>query len=162
MKTWYSCKVRHNKEADDGMLKQVTEAFLLDAVTYTEAETRVNEIVARDISGEFSVTQIAKTNIAEVINYEDADVWYKCKVTYSTVDGDSEKEVKINTYLLVCAQHLKEAYERIEKHFEGMLVPYDIPSIAQTNFVEVYPYIHDEIPSNLRPLAEAQAEEEEV
>lgn len=156
MKTWYSCKIKHNKEAEDGLLKQVTEAFLLDAVSYTEAEMRINEVAARDISGEFAVTNITKTNIAEVINYEDSDTWFKCKVTYSTVDGDSEKEVKINTYLLVCALHVKQAFERIEKHFEGMLVPYDIPSITQTNFIEVYPYMKDEIPSNLKPLAEVE------
>ncbi|MBL6449532.1 DUF4494 domain-containing protein [Fulvivirga sp. 29W222] len=160
MKTWYSCKVKHNKEGDDGLLKQVTEAFLLDAVSYTDAEARINEVTARDISGEFSVTHIAKTNIAEVINYEDSDTWFKCKVSYSTVDGDSEKEVKVNTYLLVCALHVKQAFERIEKHFEGMLVPYDIPSITQTNFIEVYPYIADEIPSNLKPISEVEIEEE--
>lgn len=164
MTTWYTCKVKYNKEAEDGLLKQTTDVFLVDAVTYTDAETRINEIAARDISGEFSVTQISKTNIAEVINYEDSDVWYKCKVVYSTVDGDSEKEVKINTYILVCALHVKQAFERIEKHFEGMLVPYDIPSITQTNILEVYPYIKDEIPANLKPLSEVQeaVEEEDV
>lgn len=161
MTTWYSCKIKHNKEGEDGLLKQVTEAFLVDAVSYTDAETRINEIAARDISGEFAVTNITKTNIAEVINYEDEETWFKCKVTYSTVDGDSEKEVKINTYILVCALHVKQAFERIEKHFEGMLVPYDIPSITQTNFIEVYPYIKDEIPANLKPLAEVEAEEQE-
>lgn len=156
MTIWYTCKVKYNKEGEDGLLKQTTDVFLVDAVTYTEAETRINEIAARDIPGEFSVTQISKTNIAEVINYEDAETWFKCKVTYSTVDGDSEKEVKINTYIMVCALHVKQAFERIEKHFEGMLVPYDIPSITQTNILEVYPYIKDEIPSNLKPLSEVQ------
>lgn len=154
MKTWYSCKVKHNKEGEDGILKQVTDTFLLDAVSYTDAEARMNEVVARDISGEFAVTNISKTNIAEVINYEDSDTWFKCKVTYSTVDGDNAKEVKINTYILVCALHVKQAFERIEKHFEGMLVPYDIPSITQTNFIEVYPYMKDDIPDNLKPLTE--------
>ena len=162
MKTWYSCKVKHNKEGDDGMLKQVTDTFLLDAVSYTDAEARMNEVVARDISGEFAVTNISKTNIAEVINYEDSDTWFKCKVTYSTVDGDNDKEVKINTYILVCALHVKRAFERIEKHFEGMLVPYDIPSITQTNIIEVYPYMKDDVPENLKPLNEVNETAEEV
>lgn len=161
MKTWYTCKVKHNKEGDDGMLKQVTDAFLLDAVSYTDAEARINEVVARDISGEFAVTQITKTNIAEVINYEDADTWFKCKVTYSTIDGDKDKEVKINTYILVCALHVKQAFERIEKHFEGMLVPYDIPSITLSNILEVYPYMKDEVPENFKPLAEVAHEQQE-
>ena len=158
MKTWYQCKIKHSKEMEDGFVKQVTDAFLVDAVSYTEAESRINEIAAQDISGEFAVTQITKTNIAEVINVDDADYWFKCKVVYSTIDGDSEKEKKINTYLLVSALHLKQAFEAIEEHFKGMVVPYDIPSITQTKIVEVYPYSSEEIPSNLKPLSEVEQE----
>jgi hypothetical protein len=156
MKTWYQCKIKHSKEAEDGFLKQVTEAFVVDAVSYTDAEARINEIAARDIPGEFAVTQITKMNIAEVINNEEAELWFKCKVVYSTVDGDSEKEVKINTYLLISALHLKQAFETIEEHFKGMVVPFEIPSITQTKIVDVYPYENDEIPSNLKPLSEVE------
>lgn len=156
MKTWYQCKIKHSKETEDGFLKQVTDAFLVDAVSYTEAESRINDIAAQDISGEFAVTQITKTNIAEVIKNDDADLWFKCKVVYSTVDGDSEKEVKINTYLLVSALHLKQAFEAIEEHFKGMVVPYDIPSITQTKIIDVYPYSSEEIPANLKPLSEVE------
>jgi hypothetical protein len=156
MKTWYQCKIKHSKEAEDGFLKQVTEAFVVDAVSYTDAEARINEIAARDIPGEFAVTQITKMNIAEVINNDDADLWFKCKVVYSTVDGDSEKEVKINTYILVSALHLKQAFETIEEHFKGMVVPYDIPSITQTKIIDVYPYNAEEIPANLKPLSEVE------
>ena len=158
MKTWYTCKIRHTKETDDGFLKQVTEAFLVDAVSYTEAEARINEIAARDISGEFAVTNISKTNIAEVIPDEEAFTWFKCKVVYSTVDGDSEKEVKINTYMLIAALHVKQAFEKIEEHFKGLVVPYEIPSITQTNIIEVYPFNEDEVPANLKPLSEIEQE----
>jgi hypothetical protein len=156
MKTWYQCKIKHSKEAEDGFLKQVTEAFVVDAVSYTDAEARINEIAARDIPGEFAVTQITKMNIAEVINNEEAELWFKCKVVYSTIDGDSEKEVKINTYLLISALHLKQAFETIEEHFKGMVVPFEIPSITLTKIVDVYPYENDEIPSNLKPLSEVE------
>lgn len=156
MKTWYNCKVKHNKEADDGMLKQVTDSFLIDAVSYTDAETRMNDIGAQDFSGEWAVTQITKTNIVEVIPSEEAETWFKCKVSYSTLDGDSEKEKKINTYMLVAALHIKQAFEMIEEHFKGMLVPYDIPSITLTNIIEVYPYEREEIPANLKPLSEVE------
>lgn len=158
MKVWYSCKVKHNKELEDGLLKQVTEAFLLDAVSYTDAESRMYEICERDISGEFAIIQITKTNIAEVIEEEESGLWFKCKVVYATVDGDSEKEVKVNTYLLVNAANAKDAYDKVEAHLNSMLVPYDISSITLTNFLEVYPYSsqEDEIPSNLKPLSEIE------
>ncbi|MFY0605378.1 MAG: DUF4494 domain-containing protein [Cyclobacteriaceae bacterium] len=158
MKIWYSCKVKHNRELDDGMLKQVTDAFLLDAVSYTDAESRLYEICERDIRGEFTVTQITKTNIAEVVEDDAYDKYFKCKVVYATVDGDSDKEVKINTYLLVSAEHVKQAFEKVEEHLNAMLVPFEIPSITLTTFLEVFPYESNAegIPSNLKPLSESE------
>lgn len=154
MKIWYSCKIKHNRELEDGMLKQVTDAYLLDAVSYTDAETRLYEICERDVTGEFTVTLISKTNIAEVVFDEKYDKWFKCKVVYATIDGDSEKEVKINTYLLVSADNVKQAHEKVEEHLNSMLVPFEIPSITLTTFLEVYPYDPDAIPSNLKSLSE--------
>ena len=158
MKIWYTCKVKHNKELEDGMVKQVTDQFLLDAFTYTEAESRIYEKCEENISGEFQITQITKTNIAEVLMNEDADNWYKSKVVYQTVDGDSEKEVKINTYLLVCARDVKDAFDKIEAHLNSMLVPFEIPSITLTNILEVYPFSSEEnaIPANLKPISEVE------
>ena len=158
MKIWYSCKVKYGKQNDEGIMKQVTEPFLVDAMSYTEAESRIYAAMERNISGEFSVHSITKTNISEVINYDDSDYWYKSKVTYSTVDGDSDKEVKINTYFLVSAENVKQAFERVEDNLSSMLVPFEIPSIALTNIIEVYPYAEEEdnqeIPENLTPLEE--------
>ena len=163
MKIWYTCKIKHNKELEDGMVKQVTDTFLLDAVSYTDAESRVYEICERDIRGEFTVTQITKTNIAEVINHEDSEKWFKSKVVYATVDGDSDKEVKINTYILVSAETAKQAYERIEEHLNSMLVPYDIPAISLTNMLEVFPYDPEgQIPSNLKPLNEVMHDDSDI
>lgn len=162
MKIWFTCKAKYGKENDEGIMKQVTEAYLVDAVSYTDAESRIYAALEQNIAGEFAVTAITKSNISEVINYEDSDYWYKCKVTYSTVDGDSEKEVKINTYFLVGAEDVRQAFVRVEDNLSSMLVPFEIPSIAKTNIVEVYPYLEEEeIPSNLKPISEVTEEDED-
>ncbi len=165
MKLWYSCKVKYGKQNDEGIMKQVSEPFLVDAWTYTEAESRIYEAMEQNVAGEFSIHSITKTNISEVINYEDADYWYKCKVSYSTVDGDAGKEVKINTYFLVSAENVKQAFERVEDNLSSMLVPFEIPSITLTNIVEVFPFAEkeeeEEIPENLKPVTEAEEEIEE-
>ncbi len=153
MKIWYSCKVKFTKETEDGFLKQVSENYLVDAVSYTDAETRIYAIMEDHVRGEFSVASISKTNLSEVINYEDEENWYKCKVTYSTVDGDKAKEVKVTTYMLVSAAQVKQAFERVEDNLSSMLVPFEIPSITLTNFVEVFPLqsaedMEPEIPEN--------------
>lgn len=157
MKIWFTCKARYSKEDDEGILKQVTEAYLVDAVSYTDAESRIYAALEQNIAGEFEVKAISKSNISEVINYEDSDYWYKSKVSYSTVDGDSDKEVKINTYFLVGAEDVKQAFERVEDNLSSMLVPFEIPSIVKTPIVEVYPYLEEEeIPSNLTPVSELE------
>ncbi|MBV6647398.1 MAG: DUF4494 domain-containing protein [Cyclobacteriaceae bacterium] len=159
-KIWYSCKVKYGKENEEGILRQVTEAYLVDAMSYTEAESRIYEEMEKEVNGEFQVTTITKTNISEIIGEQDEEHWYKSKVTYSTVDGDSEKEVNINTYYLVNAANLKNAYEQIDANLHSMLVPYEIPSIAKTSFLAVYAYQGEDRESanlegrNLTPIAD--------
>lgn len=136
--------MKYEKTDDEGIRKLTTDTFLVDAYTYTEAESRIYENMERDIPGEFSVTNISKTNISELLHLEEGDYWYKCKVSYSTVDGDNGKEVKINTYFLVNAEDLKEAFDRVSHSLNNMLVPFEIPSITKTNIMEVYPYAGDD------------------
>ena len=169
MKTWYACKVKHAVTTEDGRMKQVTDTFLVDGVSFTDAEKRIYEISERDVRGEFMITNIAKTNIAEVVNYEDSETWFKCKVAYVTLDEEAQKEKKINSYFLVGADNAKIAYERIEDNLSTMLVPIEIPSITQTAFVEVYPFNDEELnpsaPKGFVPVEEAQsteAKEEQV
>lgn len=139
MKVWYNCKVKYGRETEDGFMKQITEDYLVDAISYTEAESRIYGIMEDHVSGEFSINSISKTNITEVINYEDAESWYKCKVTYSTVDGDSGKDLKVTAYFLVSAEHVKMAFERVEDNLSSMLVPFDIPAISLTKIIDVFP-----------------------
>lgn len=160
MKTWYSCKVKYNKEQENGMLKQVTEAYLVDALSYTEAEARIYEAMERDLNGEFAVTMITKTNLSEIIKEENetAEEWWKAKVIYTTVDGDSEKEVRINNYFLVAADNISECVNKVNEFLKSMLVPYAIPSVTLTKIIDVFEYGEERIPSNLKPLSEVTGE----
>ncbi|MFY0599086.1 MAG: DUF4494 domain-containing protein [Cyclobacteriaceae bacterium] len=156
MKTWYSCKVKYSKEQENGMLKQVTEAYLVDALSYTEAESRIYEAMERDIRGEFAVTQITKTNISEIIKEENesAEDWYKCKIVYSTVDGDSDKEVTITNYFLAAADNITDSIEKTKEFLNSMIVPYSIPSVSLTKIMDVFEYGEERIPPNLKPMSE--------
>jgi len=175
MKVWYNCKVKYGRETEDGFMKQITEDYLVDAISYTEAESRIYGIMENHVSGEFSVNSISKTNITEVINYEDEESWYKCKVTYSTVDGDSGKDMKVTAYFLVSASHVKMAFERVEDNLSSMLVPFDIPAITLTKIIDVFPLEMDEervevspefdetsYATPVPPTARFEAEEEEL
>jgi hypothetical protein len=160
MKTWYTCKIKYSKEDEEsGILKQITEAYLVDALSYTEAEARIYEAMERDIRGEFAVTMITKTNISEIIKEENesAEEWWKCKVIYTTVDGDSEKEVRINNYFLVAATSIVDCVGKVDEYLKTMLVPYAIPNVTLTKIMDVYAYGEERIPAKLTPMSEIDA-----
>jgi hypothetical protein len=164
MKIWFQCKIKYQKEEENGKMKNVSETYLVDAVSYTEAEARIYQELGSIIRGEFEVTAITKSRFVDIFHYDDNDVWYKCKVTYVVADENSGKEKKITNMMLVTAANVKEAYERIHESLSTMLVPFEVPDISMSPIVEIFPYVSDEdkeqvIPENLRPLSEVEAEE---
>ena len=156
MKSWFVCTVKYTKEDDKGNRKKITEPYLVDAVSFSEAEARIYQELESIIQGDFYVNDISKSNFEDVFHYDDADVWYKCKVTYTDVDHESQKEKKITKYMLVSAHDVKQAYERMQESLNTMIVPFEIPSIVESSFVEVFVYdseVNQEIPDNLTPVA---------
>ena len=141
MNSWHTVKVKYTKQLQDGTLKRVTEPYLVNSVSFTDAEARIHQEVGEFVRGEFLVTSIAKTDFADIFHYDDADTWYKCKVAYVSEDADSGKEKKINNNFLVSAHNVKEAYERIEESLKGLMVSYEISVIQLTPILEIFPYV---------------------
>ena len=140
MNSWYTIKVKFTKEFTDGTLKRVTEPYLVNSMSFTEAEARIYKEVGEYVRGEFLVTSIAKTDFADIFAYDDSDTWFKAKLTYSTEDADTGKEKKFNNNYLVSAHNIKEAYERLEESLKGLMVTFEIPSISKTQIMEIFPY----------------------
>jgi len=158
MQTWFECKVKYVKVDDDGRERKVSEVYLVDAVTFTDAETRIIQQVQTMVRGEFVVENIKKSNIIEIFPHEVGEWWYKAKIGIVTIDEKAGKEKKINNYFLVAADDIKQALQRLEDGLSYILVPYQTTSIAVCNIIDVFPYFEDNInkpiPSNLKPLAQ--------
>jgi len=155
MNSWYTVKIKYTKQLEDGRLKRVTEPYLIDAVSFTDAEARIYEEIGSSIQGEFLITGISKTDFADIFYYEDCDDWYKCKLTYVSMDADSGKEKKISANYLVTAANVQQAYERIHESMEEMMVTFEIPSITLSSIVEVLPYNPDlDVEVDRRPADE--------
>lgn len=159
MNSWHTVKVKYTKQLQDGTLKRVTEPYLVNSVSFTDAEARIHQEVGEFVRGEFLVTSISKTDFADIFHYDDAEVWYKCKVAYVSEDADSGKEKKINNNFLVTAHNIKEAYERIEESLKGLMVSYEISVIQLTPILEIFPYVAME--GEELVAEDAYAEEEE-
>lgn len=142
MHTWFEGKIRYEKVAENGMNKKVTEPYLVDALSFTEAEARLIEEVTPFITGEFTVTDIKRANYSEIFpsDEEAADKWYKCKLYFITIDEKSAAEKKTATNILVQAADLRDAVKKLDEVMKGTLADYVIASVAETAIMDVYPY----------------------
>ncbi len=163
MNNWFTVKVKYTKQLDNGALKRVSEPYLLAAMTFTDAEARIYEELGQIIRGEFNVVGISRTEIHDIFAYDDADVWYKCKVRYESMDADTEKAKKVNQNFLVSAESVKQAYERIQESLSTLMVDFEIPSIIVSPIVEIFPYA-EELDKELsrRPIDEVDETVEET
>jgi hypothetical protein len=162
MNTWFECNAKYVKIDENGREKKVSESYLLDAMSFTEAESKIYKELETMVSGEFNVTKIAKTNIAEIIPSEDGEKWFKAKVAYISMDEESGKEKRTSQYVLVLAKTVKDAFDKIEKNMEGMMVDFEISAISESTIMDVFPYSAEEvIPDNLTPVAEYNEEKSE-
>ena len=142
MNDWFECKVRYEKTLENGMIKKVTEPYLVDALSFTEAERRFLEEIKPFMSGEFEVSDIKRTKFAEMFETtdSDADRWFKAKVAFITLDEKSGAEKKTNQNMLVQASDLRDAVKRLDKGMEGSMVDYEIISVAETPIMDVFHY----------------------
>ena len=142
MNEWFECKVRYEKTLENGLVKKVTEPYLVDALSFTEAERRFIEEIEPFMSGEFQVTDIKRAKYAELFETDEdaADRWFKAKVAFITLDEKSGAEKKSNQNMLIQASDLRDAVKRLDKGMEGTMAAYEIASIAETPIMDVFHY----------------------
>ena len=143
MNTWFLCKITYEKVMENGMNKKVTEPYLVDALSFTEAEARIIEEMTPYVSGEFTVADVSKANYSELFFAEDdinASYWYKVKLGFITLDEKTDAEKKTFTNVLVQAEDFRDAVRRLDEGMKGSMADYIIVSVAETPIVDVYPY----------------------
>ena len=140
---WFECKIRYEKIMEDGMQKKVTETYVVDAMSFSEAEERIIEEMSSYISGEFNVTDIKKAAYGEIFfdDSELADRWYKAKLQFITIDEKTEKEKRSNINYLVQAGSFNGAVKNIEEVMGGTAIDYVIASVAETTLMDVFEHV---------------------
>lgn len=139
---WFECKIRYEKTMEDGLQKKVTESYVIDALSFSEAEGRIMEEMSSYISGEFDVADIKKATYKEIFFSDEdmADKWYKTKLQFITLDEKTEKEKRSNVNYLVQASSLNNAVKNIDEVMGGTMIDYDIASVAETTLMDVFEY----------------------
>lgn len=138
MSNWFECKVRYDKTTESGAIKKVTEPYLVDALTFTEAEARIIEEITPFITGEFSVSAVKRTKISEIFFDDAADKWYSVKVSFLTVDEKTAAEKRSVSQILVAGLNFKDAYDNFIDGMKNTLADYEIVSISETMIMDVY------------------------
>ena len=125
---------------EDGREKKVTEQYVVESLSFTEAEARIIKEMTPYISGEFDVVSEKIASYFEIIlsDKSDDDKWFISKVSFITLDEKTAKEKKTSQRFLVQADTSQTALEYTKKLFDRSITDYTIDAVQETPTIEVF------------------------
>ena len=139
---WFECKIRYEKVMEDGLPKKINEVYVVDALSFSEAEERIIEEMSSYISGEIEIVDVKIAPYREVFFADDnlADQWFKAKLSFITIDERTNKEKRTSTMYLVNAGNISSAINNINDVMNGTMIDYVTTSISATKIFDVFEY----------------------
>ena len=139
---WFEAKIRYEKTMEDGCLKKVTEAYVIDALSFGEAEKRILEKMGSYVSGEIEVCALKIAPYKEIFFADNNmdDKWYVAKLAFITIDEKTDKEKKTRVCYLVNAGNINAAVKNIEEQMAGTMIDYDTFNVSETQILDVFEY----------------------
>ena len=140
--TWFECKIRYEKIMEDGLPKKINDVYVVDALSFSEAEERIIEEMSSYISGEIEIVDVKIAPYREVFFADDnlADQWFKAKLSFITIDERSNKEKRTSMMYLVNAGNISSAINNIGEVMSGTMIDYVTTSISATKIFDVFEY----------------------
>ena len=133
---WYECKVTHDVMIED-CVKTLTEPYLVEALSVTEAATRITAELEGD--GDGTIEGVTRKHFQEVFLEEGEweHPFYLTKVALTTLDEKSGTEREQTFCYLIEAETLKDAMQRLEAEFRGGVSDWELLSLSKSPIVEV-------------------------
>ena len=155
MNEWFQCTIKYEKTLENGLVKKVSEPYLVDAISFTEAEKRIIEEIKPFMTGIFEVADIKRAHYAELFESADesADRFFKAKLQFITLDETSGKEKKTSQNILVQAADLRDSIQRLDEGMKTSTIDYTIASVQETPIMDIYHY-KEMAPDNFRKVDE--------
>lgn len=137
---WFECKVRYEQTQDDGMLKSVTETYVVDGIDFGDAFKGICEYAIKHIANEFEIVAMKMAQYAEIALYNSiGNVFYRVKINMITIDEKTDKQKKTPLFLLVRADNINEARKAVDdEYMKGTMTDYEISSVVETKIVEFH------------------------
>ena len=159
MSQWFECKVKYDRMMENGVMKTVSEPYLVDALSFTEAEARITEKMQPYISGEFKVDAVKRVNLSDIFYNESGDRWYKVKTNFITIDEKTAVEKRTATYQMVQANDLRGALSIFLEGMKDTMADFEIASIAETAIMDVFPIDLSETRADREARQKAQSKD---
>ena len=140
--TWFECKIRYEKTMEDGLPKKVSEVYVVDALSFSEAEERIMEEMLPYNLVDIEIVDVKIAPYREIFFADDnlADQWFKAKLSFITIDERSNKEKRTSVMYLVNAGNISSAISNIDKVMSGTMIDYVTTSISATKIFDVFEY----------------------
>lgn len=137
---WFEVKFQYEKTQEDGTQKKVTEQYVVDALTWGEAEEKITEEMSAYVSGESKIKSIVPASYHEIFfsDKDEDDKWYKAKLAFITIDEKTKKEKRSNINYLVQAKSTEDAQKNVKEVMGGTMIDYDILGINETKIMDVF------------------------
>ena len=143
MNYWFECKVSYERQADSMGMKKVSESYLVDALSFTEAEKRIIKEIRPVVSvGELEVVNIRRARIAALFLSGEAedDRYFRAKVNFITVDEKSGSEKKTSATMIVKSDSLPNAVTELKAQLDSQMASYEIAAVTDTQILDVFQY----------------------
>ena len=138
--TWFECKVRYLKTQEDDSKKIVNELYVVDALSFTEAEASIIDNMQVYVSGELKVANINPTNYNEIFfsDIDDDDLWFKARLAFITIDEKSNNEKRSCVNYLIQAKCIERAKCYVDEVMGKTMIDYELKSLSETKILDVF------------------------
>lgn len=142
---WFECKIRYDRLTDEGLSKKVTEQYVVDALSYTEAEKNIIRFAAEIFPEVIEIKAIKEATYSEIFfSEDDAEKWYKTKISFISIDERTGKERRTNVLYLVQANDISNAISNVKEIMSKSMSDYTIQSMALTQILDVFEHNEEE------------------
>lgn len=150
-KTWFSVRVVYDRTNEKGMKEKAKELYLIDALSFTEAEARAIGEMKPFAEGELRVTAMKIEDIAEIFNSvaDNDDKWYRVKVHFITVDNEGKQKKTAHIYMIK-GKMTEDAMRILHERMKGTMIDYVIHSVSETQYVDVFFYEEENVTDETR------------
>lgn len=136
MATYFECKARYDRVQENGSTRKVKESYLVDALSCTEAEARLTDVLAAYVSGDMAVTSVRESAVSEVVGEPGGNVWI-AKVDFPLVDEKTGAEKKAVSQIAVWADDFDSACEKIRESLKDSVADWRIEAVSMSAVADI-------------------------